>query len=158
MPSFWDAMKITYRTYTTMESLFRGGWSANRVQTYMSDQGIGLRRTTVLATRRKVLGVMKKEALVKRLPGNQTPSRNDLVEDDWGAPARYQIWGEIDAYNPDTGQTERQFFRQYESDLLTKDEYAERIIDKQNQGSSYGVPIHSNVTIRQIAHLRGTSY
>lgn len=158
MSAVYSFLNVTYHHFSTMSRLFREGWTANRVQTFMSELGMGYRRSTVQAVRRQVLDLVKKEGLIKSLSGEKRPTKGYISELSWERPYKYKVFGSVDVIDLETGETKPQSISFYSNDLKSKNEYLADM-STQLDAERYGVSIaFGQLTLRQIQHREDLSY
>ena len=141
-----------------MEGLFRKGWAANAVQTFMSENVQGYRRSTVQAVRRKVLDVVKFESYFKSISGDTRPSVNKIPDLEWGRHEKYRIMHNFEVLDEETGEITQHRGSHYSNNYLTKGEYGDEILSDLDPDKylMHGTVI--NVVVTQVAHKKGFSY
>jgi len=148
-------LNVTFPHYNIMEGLFRKGWAANAVQVYMSDLGMGYRRTTVQKVRRKVLDVLKFESFYRALSPDKLPHKNMIEEFSWNRHEKYKIMYTFDVIDLDTGETFQQLGCHYDNNYLTEREYGD-LIDVDLDPKRYVVNgVITNIQITQLTHRKG---
>jgi len=137
-----------------MEGLFRKGWAANSVQTFMGKMGMGYRRSTVQAVRRKVLNVLKFESFYRRLSANKLPHKSQIEEFSWNRHEKYKVMYTFDVLDEATGEIKPHLGSHYDNSYLTKSQYHDRIEDELIP-SHYGDQAKiSNIEITQLTHRK----
>lgn len=151
-------LNVTLQNFNIMSGLFRQGWSANKVQSYMTDFVIGYRRSTVQEVRRVVLDVVKKERYIKALMPTERPTKGMLVEMNWDSPYRYKVFGSWTVFDEETGEYYPESWSTYFAHLPTTQEVRE---DLQSQflSDKYKETLHlDSIEIRQYQHKKGKGY
>lgn len=152
------ALGVDLNQFNIMSALFRQGLSANYVQGYMQDLGMGLRRSTVQAVRRTVLGFVRKEERVLALPGDMLPNKSQITEMYWEKPYFYKVYGTVDALNNETGEIERRYISGYFEHLGTKDAMMAELYERLIEGTYVEDESFEGMEIKQIQHLAGAPY
>ena len=151
-------LNVNKRDFNFMGDMFRQGMSANNVQKLMSDYGLGYRRQTVLAVRRKVLDMMKKENLWESLPENKIPTKGYFNEVNYSAPFRYWIHYDVIGIDSETGQEKTFTLSAFANEAYDKETMSNEILNQLNPDYYKEVFSFSNVTIRSVDHKSGLSY
>lgn len=141
-----------------MEGLFRKGWAANTVQTFMSQNVHGYRRSTVQAVRRKVLEVLKFESYYRGLPTDKLPSKHRIPELSWNRHEKYKVMYTFDVLDEETGEVKHHLGSHYDNSYLTEGEYADRIDDELTPTHYADQAKISNIQITQVTHRKGFSW
>lgn len=151
-------LKVTFQAYNYMEGLFRKGWAANAVQTFMSGIGMGYRRSTVQAVRRKVLGVLKFESYYRILSEDKRPSVFRIPDLSWERHDKYKIMYTKTIMDPETGELHTELGSHYDNNYLTKGEYKQLIEDEIDPEKYIPGGILVDVTVTQVIHKQGVGY
>jgi hypothetical protein len=158
VPKVFSFLNVTYHDFSTMTRLFREGWAANRVQTFMSGIGPGYRRSTVQAVRRKVLNLVKNEARIKLMSGTKRPSKRYIEEMKWEKGAKYKVFGSVDAVDLDTGETKNYNISMYTNDFKSKNQYLSDMSTMLDL-EGYGVNVALiNIEMKQLQHRQDLPY
>lgn len=151
-------IRFLRQTYDIMEGLFRQKWSANRVQTFMSGIGPGVRRSSVQLVRRHVLDLVKKQGIVAKMGAYEKPRKYALVEEEWKQDYKYLTFGTQTVFDPDTGLEDTTPWSLYSNTLPTKESALARLYEMHILGDSKpGTTIISAEAI-QFKHKKGASY
>jgi len=147
-------LNVTFSHYKIMEGLFRKGWAANTVQTFMRLNVHGYRRGTVQAVRRKVLDVLKFESYYKTLPSTKLPSKHRIPELTWNRHDKYKIMYTFDVLDMDTGESFPQLGCHYDNNYLTAGAYAKLIVDELDSTKYIPNAVITNIQITQVTHRK----
>jgi len=153
--SVFPLLKVTFAHYNIMEGLFRKGWAANAVQSWMSKLGMGYRRSTVQAVRRKVLDVLKFESFYRALSPDKLPHKDMIEEFSWNRHEKYKVMYTFDVIDLDTGETFHQLGCHYDNDYLTKAGYGKLIEGEGDPLKYVSNGVITNIQITQVTHRSG---
>lgn len=151
-------IRFLRQTYDIMESLFIRKWSANRVQTFMSGIGPGVRRSSVQLVRRHVLDLVKKQGLVEKMAANERPKKYQLVEEEWRQDYKYLTYGSQTVFDPDTGLEVTSPWQVYSNTLPTKEAGLARLYEMHILGDSKPGTTIIHAEALQFKHKKGASY
>lgn len=134
------------------------GWSANRIQGYLTGRGIGLRRATVQGIVRTVTGRMKGERIIQGLGGLDELKPGHMVETALGRPRRYRVFGNATYHDPTSDQTFTRQVSFYTDERALKVEYGD-LFDAYvtKMGASAQLELAA-FEMRSIEHNRGWAY
>jgi len=152
------SIRFLRQTYDIMEALFLQKWSANRVQTFMSGIGPGVRRSSVQLVRRHVLDLVKKQGLVEKIGASERPRKYHLVEEEWNDPRRYITYGSQTVFDPDTGLEVTSPWQIYSDELPTKESGLARLYEMHILGDSKPGTTIIHAEVIQFKHKKGASY
>ena len=68
-------VKLNYRQQTIISTLAKAGISSTKIQKALQDEGIGLRRQSILNVQREILGQQKKQETWKNIPKKYAPAK-----------------------------------------------------------------------------------
>jgi len=159
MPIFpLPGLNVTLLDFNIMSGLFKSGMSANSVQNWMTDAGIGYRRATVQAVRRYVLDTVKFERFISKMLQNEKPSKWVIAEQNWIKPYRYKVFGNLEYIDGATGEYKTQQWSMYSDSLLTPEE-AINEMSQQLVAEQYKNAVEfTSIKVRQYLHKAGASY
>lgn len=141
-----------------MSGLFREGMSGNAVQKIMSDYGIGKRRETVQAVRRKVLDMMKKEELWLKASPEKLPTKGYFNEADYSAPFQYWIHYNVTGIDIESGDEKTFTLSAFADSIDTPAEWSDYILSQLNPDYYQNIMGFKNVVIRSVDHKAGQPY
>jgi len=151
-------IRFIKQTYDIMQGLFIRGWSGNRVQTFMSGIGPGVRRSSVQLVRRHVLDIVKKQKIVERMASDARPTKYHLVEEEWSDPHRYLTYGSQTVFNADTGLEETTPWQIYDDNLPNKQTALNQLFEKHLLDERYASKTLLHAEVLQFKHKKGASY
>jgi hypothetical protein len=151
-------LNVAFGHYNIMEGLFRMGWAANVVQTFMSQNVKGYRRSTVQAVRRKVLNVLKFETYFRGLDPDTRPSTKMIQDMEWGRHEKYKVMYNFDVLDPETGELKHYRGSHYSNDYLSESQYGQQIDDELNAAKYIPDGTVMNIEVTQVTHKKGFSY
>lgn len=145
-------LNVTWPHYNIMSGLFRKGWSSRAVQTFMSENVKGYRRTTVLAAQRKALDTLKFESYYDKLSPTKYPSKARIPELTWNRVENYKIMFRYDRIDKETGEVTRHLGSMYTDSFMTSAGYR-RVIDEELKDleDKYAA-FTANIRVQQVIH------
>lgn len=151
-------LNVAFGHYNIMEGLFRKGWTANNVQTFMTQNVKGYRRSTVQAVRRKVLDVLKFESYFRSIADTTLPSHYKIPDLEWNRHEKYRILHNFEVLDLETGEIKTYRGSHYSNDYLSKAGYAQQI-EVELSPEHYIIKGEIlNISITQVTHKKGFSY
>ena len=134
------------------------GMSANRIQSYLSVRGMGLRRSTVQRLVRLKMGRMKGERIIRGLDELAELKPGHMVETRLGRPRRYRVFGDALYRDATSGEEFTRKVSFYTDERLVKVQYSD-LFDAHvtKMGASTQLDL-LNFDMRSIEHNRGWEY
>lgn len=158
MPLLNYFLNVTLRDFNAMSALFKEGWSANKVQTWMRSNMTGYRRSTVQAVKLEVLNMVKHEYAWLHSTKTKIPPKSIFTERDFRAPYTYWIHYDVDLIDDVTGKTERLQQSAFADTLKSPQDWEDYIISHLNPTNYPGIAGFSNVQIKGVDHQAGFMY
>ncbi len=145
-------------SFNAASRLASQGWSANRIQGYLTGRGIGLRRASVQGIVRTVTGRMKGERVLRGLDDLAELKPGHMVETGLSRPRRYRVFGEATYYDPLADQTFTRKVSFYTDERLVKVQYSDLFDAHVTQmGASVQLEL-ADFEMTSVEHNRGWAY